>query len=278
MKKLKFLFSKTLLHHVYEELWLRYYFKFVLPKLREVTLEGVQLDVSMLPLKIRNRIQNSGYEAQEVRMCKEYLRSEDSVLEIGGAIGFVGLVCQRNLGIRNYAVFEANPRTLEILRRNYRLNGLEPRAWNLALASQEGMVELEVGTDFWENSIVPSGDRREGRKIMDVPAGTLDTLLRQAGHPVNVLIIDVEGAEQFIDFSQIPDAINKIIIELHPKVIGVEKTYHIIALLVAKGFRVVSEEGGTFALLRHSAPVPEPNPARIRENHAPMRQSVAQEI
>lgn len=250
MQKSPSLFQRTLLHYFLEEFRVRYRFKYVLPRIQEITLDGLRFDVSGLSTKIRNRLLSGAYEAHEKQMCLDFLDAEDSVLEIGGAIGFIGLLCQKKLGIKEYTCFEANPRTYEILKRNYELNGLEPRVWNMALAHADGTVELEVGSDFWENSICYDPDRREGIKTLKVPAGTINTLFQQAGHKVNVLIIDIEGAEQFIDFSQVPGEVNKIIIELHPHVIGQEITYNIVASLIGLGFRVAREEDDTFVFLR----------------------------
>jgi len=246
----KKLFEKTLVHHLLQEFQVRYRFKYVLPKLQEITLEGMRFDVSGLSTKIRNRLLSGAYEAHEKKMCFDYLSPNDSVLEIGGAIGFIGLVCQKKIGIRNYFSFEANPRTYEILKKNYQLNGVEPRVWNMALAHADGHVDLEVGTDFWENSICYDAARSNGVKTVRVPAGTLDTLLTLAGQNVNTLIIDIEGAEQFIDFQRVPEAISKIIIELHPGVMGQEVTYNIVATLIRLGFRVAREENDTFVFLR----------------------------
>jgi FkbM family methyltransferase len=183
-------------------------------------------------------------------MCFDYLSSDDSVLEIGGAIGFIGLICQKKLGIQKYASFEANPKTFEILKRNYELNGVAPRVWNMALANHDGHVDLEVGSDFWENSICYDSACKDGVKTVRVPAGTLETLLGLVGEKVNTLIIDIEGAEQFIDFRRIPEEISKIIIELHPGVMGQELMYNIVATLVGLGFRVAREENDTFVFLR----------------------------
>ena len=246
----KTLFEKTLVHHLFQEFQVRYRFKYVLPKIQEITLEGMTFDVSGLSTKIRNRLLSGAYEAHEKKMCFDYLTPNDSVLEIGGAIGFIGLICQKKIGIKNYFCFEANPRTYEILKKNYELNGVEPRVWNMALAHADGHVDLEVGSDFWENSICYDSTRNNGVKTVRVPAGTLDTLLALAGQKENTLIIDIEGAEQFIDFQRVPEEISKIIIELHPGVMGQEVMYNIVATLIGLGFRVAREENETFVFLR----------------------------
>jgi FkbM family methyltransferase len=159
------------------------------------------------------------------------------------------LLCQKELGIRNYACFEANPKTTEILKRNYELNGMKPNVYNLALGCSDGEVDLEIGSDFWENSIV-TGDPQRGCKTVRVGCGTLETLLKRCGLMPNVLIIDIEGAEQFIDFTALPPTVNKVIMEIHPGVIGQAAAYDIVAALVNRGFRVAREQNQTFAFLR----------------------------
>lgn len=243
------LFSKTLVYHLYQEAALRYHFKYVLPKINEITLEGLRFDVSQLSPKIRNRLLSGAYEAYEKQMCRDFLTPNDTVVELGAAIGFIGLLCQKELGIKNYACFEANPKTTEILKRNYELNDAKPNVYNLALGCSEGEVDLEIGSDFWENSIV-TGDPKRGCKTVRVECGTLETLLKRCGLTPNVLIIDIEGAEQYIDFTGLPPTVNKVIMEIHPGVIGQAAAYDIVGALVNRGFRVAREENETFAFMR----------------------------
>jgi FkbM family methyltransferase len=250
MLSAKQLFEKSLLHYFIQEIRVRYRFKYVLPRIQEITLDGLRFDVSRLSPKIRNRLLSGAYEEHEKKMCFDFLDPNDSVLEIGGAIGFISLTCQKKIGIKNYSCFEASPATFQILKRNCELNAAQPRLWNMALAHADGEVELEVGSDFWENSICYDNRSHDGVKTVRVPAGTLQTLLRLAAHKVNVLIIDIEGAEQFIDFQHIPPEVGKIIIELHPRVVGPEVTYNLIANFIALGFRVARQEHDTFVFLR----------------------------
>ncbi|MFO1498395.1 MAG: FkbM family methyltransferase [Verrucomicrobiota bacterium] len=247
-----FLQSKTLAGHLWREFLVRYRFKYVLPRITSTVLDGVKLDLSLLSLKARNRLLMGIYEAHEKEMCREFLTATDRVLEIGGAIGFIGLFCQTRLGIQQYFVFEANPETFRILQANYALNGIKPRAWNLALASSEETLALDVASDFWENSILPGNASGQTRPVLGAP---LKGLLQRVAEKINVLIVDVEGAEQFINLDEIPPEVDKIIIELHPQVLGPTTTYDLIAGLVARGFYVAKEESATFVFLRRS-PLP----------------------
>ena len=229
-------------------LWIRYYFKFVLPKIEFAEVDGIRLDLRAFSSKVRNRLLR-GYEQSERRMCQEFLKPTDSVLEIGGGIGFIGLFCQKKIGIRNYLTVEANPNTIEILKRNYSLNGLLPAVWNYAVAKTRGTVELHIGGDFWEHFIGTA--QNETNSAVSVPSLPFDELLGKAGKEFNVLIIDIEGAERFIDFAKLPQSVTKIIIELHPHLIGQRAVTAFLTTLNNHGYQVRCEDGNTFALLKN---------------------------
>lgn len=241
------LIERTLLFQLWEDFRTRWKFKFTLPRVCTVTLEGVKLDVSTLSPLMKNNLLLGRYEVQERTLAQQFLTREDAVLEVGGAIGFIGLFCQSRLGITRYTTVEANPNTVALLKQNYVLNGRTPVVWNLALAAQDGEVTLNIGNEFWENSLVAGAN--SGRTVR-VVAASLANLVRRLDYAPTALIMDIEGAEQFVDFQQVPASVKKIIIELHPDFIGHAKTYQIVTDLVNLGFQVEREEGGTFLFLR----------------------------
>ena len=247
MKTKPSLLQRTLLYQLWEDFRIRWRFKFTLPAVKEVTLEGVKLDVTPLSSIMKNNLLLGRYEVQERTLAGSCLTGDDSVLEVGGAIGFIGLFCQARFGIKKYTTVEANPGTVEILKRNYALNGRTPAVLNVALAAEDGEVTLNVGNEFWENSLVTGAD--SGRSVR-VPAVSLRTLVGRLDYSPTVLIIDIEGAERFVDFRQTPASVRKIIIELHPAFTGHAAAYQIVADLLALGFHVENEMGGTFLFLR----------------------------
>lgn len=243
----KCLWQYTLIHHLWTDFRTRWRFKFTLPKVREAVLEGVRLGIAALSPIMKNNILEGRYEVQERTLAQEYLKPSDAVLEVGGAIGFIGLFCQVQLGITQYTTVEANPNTVELLKKNYAINGRTPSVWNVALAAADGEVTLNIGTEFWENSLVTGAN---SGKSVRVPACSLTTLVQRLAYVPTALIIDIEGAEQFVDFAQVPASVKKIIMELHPAFIGYPKTHRIIADLVNLGFRVERELAGTYLFLR----------------------------
>ncbi|MDB6124160.1 MAG: hypothetical protein JWQ71_3153 [Pedosphaera sp.] len=229
----------------------------------EANLDGVKLDIGNLSLEMRELILNGAYEYKEKELCEKYLSAGDAVLEVGGAIGFLGLFCQKQIGITRYATVEANPRTMELLRKNYELNSLKPTVWNMALAEADGTIELNLGTNFWEDSIVAASQQSRGPKV-SVPSATLETLLNKADFRANVLLLDVEGAEKYINFDHVTGNIDKIIIELHPRVLGHDTTYRIVSRLMAHGFEVAEEARHTFVFLKRDRQKPETLHANVR--------------
>ena len=227
-------------------LWTRCYFKFILPRITGTEIDGIKLDLSALSPKVRNRIL-MGYEEAEKTLCRQLLRKNDVVLELGGGIGFIGLFCQKRLGIKSYVTVEANPHTITLLKQNYRLNGLTPRVLNYALSDTCGPVQLNISGDFWEHNL---DEQANTETLLTVPGITFTDLLKNLPIQPNTLIIDVEGAERFIDFREIPEEIKKIIVEIHPVIVGPSVVQEVISALHDARLHVTCEKGGSLAFTK----------------------------
>ena len=218
-------------------------FKYILPRVRMGRLAGIKLDLAGLSPLMKNIILTGRYEAQERKLAAMALKQDDVVLELGGAIGFIGLYCRKVLGVKHVTSVEANPATLRILRRNYQLNGLTPHVIHAAAAGEDGELDLNIGGEFWENTLTGSST-----DTVRVPSLSLDSLVRQMPHAPTVLICDIEGAEQYLDFRQLPPSVTRIIIELHPSMIGQDRVDAILRDLAQLGFTDRRTEDGTSLL------------------------------
>ncbi len=233
---------------LWQNLHSRVLFKFILPRLQRVNLEGITLDVSQLSPLMKNNIRTGRYEVQERRLAHRILNPQDVVLELGGAIGFIGLFCRKVIGVKHHLSVEANPATLDLLRRNYSLNHLVPNVIHAAAADKDGQISLDIGGEFWENSIV--GNAHPSSKTVTVPALSLQSIVGAMLLPPTTLICDIEGAEQYLDFTQLPASVRKIIIELHPGMTGNAPVTRILQQLAAMGFAERAQEAGTWWLER----------------------------
>ena len=231
---------------LWRDLHSRFRFKFLLPTIRTAKLEGIKLDISTLSPLMKNYILTGRYEVQERRLASKALNKNDVVLELGGAIGFIGLYCRKVLGVKHVTSVEANPSTLEILRRNYERNGLTPHVIHAAAASEDGELDLNIGGEFWENSLVTKHDG----KTVTVPALSLGSIIKIMPESPTTLVCDIEGAEQYLDFTQLPTTVKTIIIELHPEIIGQERVDEILTKFDSMEFKISAQEAGTWLLER----------------------------
>ena len=241
------IWEHTLAHHLWNEFQTWWRFKMTLPNIQRTVLETVQLNVANLPPILKNNIIEGRYEVQERQLAKRFLGADDSVLELGSAIGFIGLFCQQQIGIRNYTGVEANPHTIKLAEQNYAMNGLQPRLKHAAVAPEDGLISLNMNPDFWRDSVVANS---ADANTTQVPAKTLGTLVKELDFEPTALIADIEGAEQYIQWTELPKSVRTVIMELHPDVIGYPETYRVIADLMSLGFNVAAEEGGTYAFIR----------------------------
>jgi FkbM family methyltransferase len=236
------------LARIWHDFLVRLRFRFYLPAVNGARLEGVRLDLRGLSPMMKNIILTGRYEAQERRLCARSLRPGDVVLELGGAIGFVGLYCRKALGVKRVVSVEANPATLARLQDNYERNGLYPEVIHAAAGAVDGTLDLDVSGEFWENRI-SSGAAESGKRIT-VPALGLASILARLPEPPTALICDIEGAERFLDFSVLPRSVKTIIMELHPDFIGEAETRAILERLGKIGFDLILEDGGSVLMRR----------------------------
>lgn len=234
---------------MWRELLIKLRFRFYLPAVRRGTLEGVRLNLDGLSPMMKNIILTKRYEAQERRLCAKSLGAGDVVLELGGAIGFVGLYCLKTLGVKRVVSVEANPATLARLRGNYALNGLHAEVIHAAAGAADGTLDLDVSGEFWENR-VSGNESASTAKVITVPALGLASILDRLPEPPTALVCDIEGAERFLDFNLLPASVKTIIMELHPDFIGEEATRGILDRLASLGFDLILEDGGSVLLRR----------------------------
>jgi len=225
---------------------------FSLPRMSSATVNGIKLDVGDLNLEMKKIILRGDYERAEISMCETLIGKDDAIVELGSAVGFVSLFCLKHRSAKAVYCVEANPETLIILERNYRANGYEPNFLHAALASSNADVSLQIGNDFWAHSILQPQSSQNSKHELVVPGFTFHSIWSKIPFRANVLIIDVEGAELFIPWNELPSEITKVIIELHPQFVGTKASLEIINSLYQRGFEPFWGLGSVFGFQRLS--------------------------
>jgi FkbM family methyltransferase len=178
------------------------------------------------------------YEKAEFEILRDHLRPGDRVLECGTGLGFLACHCARRVGSDRVWTYEANPDLEAPIREAFRLNGVSPalRMGVLVSGNSAAQVEFHLARDFWSGSSVPFAG---STKTIALPTISLPTELARL-RP-SFVIVDVEGAELELvahcDFS----GVEKVLIELHPSVIGINGVAVVESRLASLGFRTISE-------------------------------------
>ena len=130
------------------------------------------------------------YEAGERALVREFVRPDDSVLELGSCIGAVSCVTNRLLADKSrHVVVEANPKLIPCITENRDINQCGFTILNMA-ASTEKSVTFYLHDEF----IVGGTAQRPSSQPVTLEGITLDELDALYG-PFSVLIMDIEGAE-----------------------------------------------------------------------------------
>ena len=196
---------------------------------------------------IRKALYSGQYEGGELTAIRRFVKPGDRVLEVGSGIGFITLVCARIVGDDNVFTYEANPANEPYILENFALTKMQPRLKIGILSPEPGESELFVENNFWSSSTTK---RSPGSKSIIVPHLPLDEEMERICP--NVIIMDIEGAEYELLEAFDLSGIRKLVIELHPHIIGEERTQQIRDRIEADGFACAwsAEDGNHLCYIR----------------------------
>ncbi|HEY6225488.1 MAG TPA: FkbM family methyltransferase [Verrucomicrobiae bacterium] len=197
-----------------------------------VRLDGVVISThpSDISRRVRNEVFKGTYEQPESMLVREFLSKGDRVLEIGGGVGFISLLCARICGPENVLTYEANSGMQSPIKVNQSLNGLAPQVRFKAIT----VAEREVTFYINDNIISSSLHHRDHTHPHKVPADPLDEVI--AEWKPTAIVMDIEGAETMILPTSQLNGVKKIILELHPHIVGEPETAAMKSHLEKLGF------------------------------------------
>ena len=183
----------------------------------QYTLNSITIDVPdriHTPV-IRRMLEKGWYEIEEVRAINAHLLSTDTVLELGGGIGYLAAICSQIVGAKRVTTVEANPDLLRVIGRNLANCGSEDAKIIHGVAVEKRCNEAEdfyIPEAFWSGTLKQQNENDD--KKISVPTLALSELFEMS--QPTFLIVDVEGEEESFFYSRLPAELRVIIIELHP--------------------------------------------------------------
>ncbi len=197
---------------------------------------GVQVPFcpDIITPKIERPMRNSRYERGEVQEMRGILKQGDRVLEIGSGVGLVATVAAKHPGVASVTTVEANPGLIPLIEETLRINDVQNVTLKNAVISNttKKNIDFFLRADFWASSM--EADSRAYVEKVKVPNINIADLMDETDP--TVISCDIEGAELGL-FDKIDlSGVRSVILELHPKVYGLEGVRDIVDVMSAKGF------------------------------------------
>lgn len=176
------------------------------------------------------------YEHIEVRTIRNIFKKDDILLEVGAGIGVLSTVAATIAPPQSITVVEANPELAAVIAETHRLSGVD----GIQILSGIGVADSSKGEEtfylrkhFWASSLLPPAAGEDVRQVA-VPRIDLNAVI--AARCPTVLAMDIEGAElgllEHLDLRNL----RALVIELHPKVYGLNGTDAIFQAMREQGF------------------------------------------
>jgi len=214
--------------------WWRYQFR-KLFRPRTVTNGGLKIHLGdQARSSYARSIYRDTHEAEERAIVIRNLEPDDTVLECGAGMGVVTTLCCQQIGSDRVHAYEANAKLEPVLRQTFALNHVSPHL-EMKMVSLDGGKQVFFAADrFVVSSRYDNSDQYAGerQKLDSVPIQKLIDDLQPS-----FLIMDIEGAEvdlaaEGLDLSPL----QKLCIEMHPRIVGDEATTQLISNLIRQGF------------------------------------------
>lgn len=166
-----------------------------------INVQGSKMYVNPkgLPQSFKKTFQSymisSTWEELTTEMFKSVVKEGDIIVDLGANIGYYTLLAARLVGKKGkvYA-FEPEPMNYSLLLKNIELNG-----YDNIVAVQKAVSDVNKRVKFFldskdtgAHSIYQPGNKGQ---FLEVESVTLDDFFEGKGHPIDVIKMDVEGAE-----------------------------------------------------------------------------------
>lgn len=184
---------------------------------------------------VTNTIEEEIYDGREIDTVLKFGSEDDSFLELGASLGIMSTCVKAKFPNCQYVAVEANPKLINIIHKNHKLNGINGvKILNAAISDRDGKAMFYLHRDCWSSSLIEFPYPTE---IVTIDLLDFNGLLSETKS--NFLICDIEGGEYIIFNDSVNlENITKICIEVHNA--ELQKTQALFNLFINKGFKTES--------------------------------------
>src|SRR5690625_5197702 len=143
-----------------------------------VNCKGVKLHIgkNKFTRKVVRAFHKGSYEQEERNILVSTLSPEDTYLEIGAGVGYMGINAAKIVNSNDQIfLFEANPEMVEVIKVNMKLNSQKLSVFNKAVISGDDKeVSFYLAKHFWASSTL----NKRGTNRITVDALSMENMLR----------------------------------------------------------------------------------------------------
>lgn len=181
------------------------------------TLHDVTIDLpeGVATRALSTRLADGSYEADEIAAAMCRVGPGMRVLDLGAGLGLISVLAARVAGAENVLSVEANPVLLPVLRDTFKRNGQGGiRLMHGAVMRGEGggNVAFQVPRAILGASLARPGTPED--EVVEVPGLGLESLLYD--HRPELVMMDIEGAEERLFDEPWHPELRFLVLELHP--------------------------------------------------------------
>jgi FkbM family methyltransferase len=196
----------------------------------DIVIEAPKPPVSK---SVRKALRNNEYETAELYLVRHLVRPGNTVLDLGSGLGLTSIAAAKASGTGRVVGYEADPAIAPFAEKNVRRNGVQVEIRNKAIARVKGICEFHVRPSFPASSLFPMKGSKKIRMEADAFQDVVDEI-----RP-DLIACDIEGVEKEVLVGANLSSVRRLIVEVHPQIIGLLGVLACVQALLASGFSLV---------------------------------------
>jgi FkbM family methyltransferase len=202
---------------------------------REFVVGDIVLEAPNPPVSrsVRKSLRKNDYEGAELYLVRHLVRPGDTVLDLGAGLGLTCIAAAKVSRGGRIVGYEAGPAIAPLAARNVQRNGVQAEIRNRAIAKGKGAFEFHVRRSFTASSALPL----KRSTTIHIEADAFRDVVSEL--QPSIIVCDVEGIEMDLFASTSLQSVERMILEVHPQLIGDAGVTQCVQDLAASGLNPV---------------------------------------
>ncbi len=201
----------------------------------EFVVGDIVIDAPRPPVSrsVRKSLRKNDFETAEAYLVRHLVHPGDTVLDLGSGLGLTSIAAAKASCNGRVVGYEADPVIAPLAEKNVRRNGVHVEIRNKAIAREKGACEFYVRRSFPASSMVPF----KGSKKIRIEADAFQEVVDEI--QPDVIVCDIEGIETEVFASANLSSVHRLVVEVHPQVVGLPAVLKCVLALAASGLSLV---------------------------------------